>query len=122
MQVEQFARNAGLPQTVADAIGLVLNEALANIIRHGYGNREDQPILVSAEVREKELCLSIRDWGKKFDPSKLPIPSDDPPSPDKVKPGGLGLLCMHKLMDSAKFTQLEDGMLLELTKKLPARQ
>jgi anti-sigma regulatory factor (Ser/Thr protein kinase) len=112
VKVEAFARAAGMPGEAADEIGLALNEALANVIRHGYDGATDRPIVVSAERGDGEVHVLIRDWAKPFDPALV-----KPKILDKLSPGGVGMLCIHELMDSVKFERLSDGMLLKMTKK-----
>jgi anti-sigma regulatory factor (Ser/Thr protein kinase) len=68
-QIENFVQSVGMA-AMADAVGLALNEALANVIRHGYDSATDKPIEVLAEKANGELRVSIRDWGKRFDPSQ----------------------------------------------------
>jgi anti-sigma regulatory factor (Ser/Thr protein kinase) len=111
-RIEQFAEAAGLSRQACDDLGLVANEALANIIRHGYGGAKDRPILVTAEKEGTAVRLSIRDWAKPFDPQSLPREKSDP-----LKPGGLGLVCMRKLMDDVQFVRLSDGMQLTMIKR-----
>ena len=36
---------------------------------------------------------------------------------DPLKPGGLGLICLKKLMDEVTYTRLIDGMVLTLVKR-----
>jgi anti-sigma regulatory factor (Ser/Thr protein kinase) len=110
-QVEQFAQDAGFPQDASDSVGLALNEAMANVIRHGYDGAKDKPIIITAEADADALHLTIRDWAKPFDPPVIPTPS-----PDNLKPGGLGVMCMRHLMDDVKFQRLSDGMLLTMVK------
>ena len=111
-QMEHFAQGAGWPPDICDAIGLAVNEALANVMRHGYGGARDRPIIVTAESVQGELRISIRDWAKPFDPAGL-----EPRHVGDIRPGGLGLLCMQKLMDVVQYERLPDGMLLKLVKK-----
>jgi len=47
-----------------------------------------------------------------LNPSSLPARERDP-----CTPGGLGMVCLRQLMDSAEFTPQPDGMLLTMTKK-----
>jgi len=35
----------------------------------------------------------------------------------ELSPGGIGLVCIRKLMDDVTFEQLPDGMLLKMVKK-----
>ena len=47
--IEEFAHAAGLKQQQCDEIGLVVNEAVANVIRHGYGGATNRPIAITAQ-------------------------------------------------------------------------
>ncbi len=116
-QLEDFALSAGLTREECDDLGLAINEALANVIRHGYGGATDQPILVTAQRRPGEVCLSIRDWTKPFNPAALPEVAAVIPSVDTIRPGGLGLLCIRRTMDEVTYEPLPDGMLLTLVKR-----
>jgi anti-sigma regulatory factor (Ser/Thr protein kinase) len=117
-QVELFARAAGFSQEICDAVGLAVNEALANVIRHGYGGATDQPILLKLERSDGELRLFVRDWGKRFDPAKLPNPEQlAAKRAEELMPGGLGLLCMKQIMDHVEFIPQNDGMLLKMIKR-----
>ncbi len=110
-QVEAFARTCGLDAHQAEDVGLCVNEALANIIRHAYHNRTDQPIELRACCTAEGMQLFIRDWGSGRDPCAQPPPPRDP-----LTPGGLGLVCLRELMDQVRFMPQPDGMLLVLTK------
>jgi anti-sigma regulatory factor (Ser/Thr protein kinase) len=153
ISVEEFAVAAGMTLDECNAIGLAVNEALANVIRHGYGGAKDQPILVTAEAATDhpaevsgngsadvspdasgnvspakngsgnnpahrtttiEIRVTIRDWAKPFDPKSLPVKNLDS---CEITPGGLGLICMRRLMDDVVYEPLSDGMLLRLTKR-----
>lgn len=123
--LEEYGREMGLNGTQTDRIGLALNEALANVMCHGYGGATDKPIQVVFDRRgqgaDMELVVTIRDWAPPFDPSTLPN-DPPPPDPDNIKPGGLGLLCMRKLMDQVHFAAQADGMLLTMTKKVSTQE
>ena len=100
-----------------DEVGLVINEALANVIRHGYGGATDRPILVTATAEDQAVRFTIRDWGKPFDPALVAKKKTG-----ELKPGGLGLVCIKKLMDEVQFAQLSDGMQLTMVKYLRPQQ
>jgi serine/threonine-protein kinase RsbW len=122
--VEGYAAQAGFdPKAVAD-VGLCVNEAMANIIRHAYRGAGSRPILITVDHRPPagssaggpncepaRLTVTIRDWGSGINPSSLPARDHDP-----CTPGGLGMICLRQLMDSAEFTPQPDGMLLTMTK------
>ena len=93
-------------------VGLCINEILANVIRHAYNDRMDQPIAVRAEVRDDELTIEIRDWGNGVDPSSVPQQPYDP-----LTPGGVGLICIRELMDQVTYHPQPDGMLTRMIKR-----
>ena len=70
--VEAFAVAGGFPERASHDMGLCLNEALANVMRHAYGGRRDQPIGITATTDERELIVRVRDWGNGIDPSTIP--------------------------------------------------
>src|SRR5687768_9944609 len=66
-QVEAFAVAAGLGERAAADLGLSVNEAMANVIRHAYSGATDRPIIVTADldnVDAVQVRVRIRDWGK----------------------------------------------------------
>lgn len=109
--IEQFCETAGLDAPAREEVGLVVNEALANVIRHAYAGATDQPIKVLVEREGQGVRISIRDWGNGVDPSQIDVPDHDP-----LVPGGLGLLCLRRLMDELEYKPQSDGMLLEMTR------
>lgn len=110
--VESFTLACGLSHQASNDVGLCLNEALANVMRHAYGGRPDGPIAISAECDANELTVRVRDWGNGVDPSTMPREPYNP-----LTPGGVGLLCLSKLLDCMVYTPQPDGMLATLVKK-----
>lgn len=110
--IEVFAQHCGFDETSRGEIGLVVNEALANVMRHAYGNVQDKPIALVARCEGMDLTISIRDWGCGVNPLELP---QRPPDP--LRPGGLGIVCMRQLMDDLSFVPQDDGMLLVMSRR-----
>jgi anti-sigma regulatory factor (Ser/Thr protein kinase) len=110
--VESMAIENGFDKKACDEIGLCVNEAMANITRHAYGNAHDRPIDLTAEVADGAMHLEIRDWGNGINPMDLPPKPYDP-----LRPGGLGLICLKKMMTHVRFLPQPDGMLLQMTRK-----
>lgn len=110
--VEALCRENGFDEKAVGEVGLVLNEALANVIRHAYDEATDQPIEVTAEIVSDTLMVRIRDWGSGEDPSRRKPKPHDP-----TKPGGLGLICMNEWMDEVSYDPQPDGMLLTMKRK-----
>lgn len=112
--IEDLACACGFDAGACGEIALCVNEALANVMRHAYGGATDRPIELSADGDERSatLRIRIRDWGSGVNPQTLPPKKRDP-----MTPGGLGLVCLRKMMDDVRFTPQPDGMLLEMTRR-----
>ena len=102
----------GLSESASHDVGLCLNEALANVMRHAYGGQKDRPILISAECVADELTVRVRDWGNGVDPSTIPREPYNP-----LTPGGVGLICLSELLDRMVYEPQPDGMLATLVKR-----
>jgi serine/threonine-protein kinase RsbW len=114
--VEAFCRSTSLDDPACDEMGLVVNEALANVIRHAYAGATDRPVEVTAERQGDGVRLSIRDWGN----GRVPKPTDNPAAADPLMPGGLGLICLRRLTDDATFEpQPDGGMKLVIVRTTP---
>jgi serine/threonine-protein kinase RsbW len=109
--IEQFCGDAGLDTAACDEIGLVVNEALANVIRHAYDNAKDRPIEMTAEQLNPGVRITLRDWGNGKNPATAMPKEKDP-----MVPGGLGLICMKQLMDDMHFVPQSDGMQVLMTR------
>jgi len=113
------ARRMGFGEAGAGHIALAIDEALANIIRHGYEGAEDRPIFMSiTPITEDgadvgiEVC--IEDHAKRVDPST--IKSRDLES---VRPGGLGVHIIREIMDDVSYEPRDSkGMRVRMTKRL----
>jgi serine/threonine-protein kinase RsbW len=113
--VESFCNDEGLGDRAACEVGLCVNEALANVIRHAYDKVPGRPIRVTAESDGREVQVRIRDWGNGVNPAELPARPYDP-----LEPGGLGLICLGRCMDEVRYEPQADGMLLVLRKRAAA--
>ncbi len=109
---EAFASSHGFDGPAVEEIGLVLNEALANVMRHAYEGRTDKPIELNIEADPAAgggLWIELRDWGNGVIPDLSSAEKTD-----LLVPGGLGLPCMKKMMTSLEFVRQPDGMLLKM--------
>src|SRR5438105_14264767 len=83
--VENLGKTAGLDEQAVAEVGLCVNEALANVMRHAYDGAKDRPIVVSSYCQDGSLVVTIRDWGNGVNPATLPPKPFDP-----LEPGGVG--------------------------------
>ena len=69
---EAFCEAAAWTTAAAGDVGLCVNEAMANVMRHAYGGATDRPVVVTAEPVDRRrgpgVRITIRDWGNGVNP------------------------------------------------------
>jgi len=93
---------------------LATDEAVTNVIVHGYGLDQGEIELIM--TREgNDLVIRILDAAPEFDPTLVPAPDLETPLELRA-PGGFGVHLLRLLMDSVSYRRLPEG-LNELTLK-----
>ena len=101
---------AGLGEQEIDGVALALDEALSNVIQHGYGGACSKPIIVKlnrlagSTNKAGGVELIVRDFGEQVDPSN--IKSRDL---EEIRPGGLGVHIIRSVMDEVEYSCPNDG-------------
>lgn len=115
----EFAAVNQLTPNVLHDLNLALEEAVTNIISHGYSDHREHEILVCIRVESGAVIAELKDDARPFNP--LTVPEADATKPlDERTAGGLGIHLMRKLMDGIEYQRLEDGNLLIMKKNLEA--
>lgn len=117
--VGQFALRMGFSEGACGQISLAVDEALCNIINHGYERRTDGRIWLSLwgldDPSPATLRVVIEDRARQVDPAT--IKSRDL---EDIRPGGLGVHIIREIMDSVQYEQREGGgMRLSMSKTVP---
>jgi anti-sigma regulatory factor (Ser/Thr protein kinase) len=119
------ARRLGFSEEACGQIALAVDEALCNVIRHGYDRASDKPIWVSLwpvgamqqpggrDCTTQALRIIIEDEAKQVDPAIIKSRNLD-----DVRPGGLGVHIIRAVMDEVTYEKREKaGMRLTMIKK-----
>lgn len=106
-RVEQDLLACGAePEAVADMI-IALNEALVNIVRHGY-QRQLGNVEITLLRRADALLIELRDEAPLFDPTVVPPPDVSVPLAQRPF-GGMGVHMMREFVDELKYQPTGDG-------------
>lgn len=92
------AEATGFDARDVDSICMAVDEACANIMRHCYGGRCDQPIEMEWRCGPDRLVVVLRDSGPPFEPGQVPERDLT-----ELRPGGLGLHLMREVMDEVTY-------------------
>lgn len=122
--VAAVADRLGFSDEACGHIKLAVDEALCNVIRHGYDRRPDGPIWLTLQPLGPACCgdsgdtaglqIVIEDEARQVDPEQ--IRSRDL---DEVRPGGLGVHIISEVMDEVRYEKRDGaGMRLTMLKRL----
>lgn len=121
--VRTWLASCGFSELRAADVVLAADEALSNVIRHGYENVRGQRIEVHLRrIRDPQrgggVEIEIRDWGR-----QVPLDKIRGRDLDELRPGGLGVHIIRNLMDEALYSHAEGGgMRLIIRKFLPPQE
>jgi anti-sigma regulatory factor (Ser/Thr protein kinase) len=96
-----------------NAVNLVLEEALGNIINHGYNDNGKHAIDVRVEVTPNEVALRIEDAGKAFNPLTIPRPDRSKPATERIE-DGLGIHLVRNFMQSMSYRRYRGKNVFEI--------
>lgn len=118
--VSAVAKRFGFDDMACGQIALAVDEALCNVIRHGYGDRQDGPIWLSLWPLgnpgdgQGGVRIVIEDQARQVEPDKI-----RGRNLEEIRPGGLGVHIIHQIMDSVRYEKRDtSGMRLTMEKLL----
>lgn len=106
--IERLTERMGFSERECRSVTRAVDEAVTNIIRHAYGGRSNQPIVLTCNCTHEAaksaaaqgLEIMLEDRGEPADPEKL-----RGRSLDEIRPGGLGLHYIRESMDVVEFSR-----------------
>ncbi|MBI5960012.1 MAG: anti-sigma factor antagonist [Chloroflexi bacterium] len=117
--VVEAAEQAGLDERAVYHCQMAVDEALTNIIEHGYAfEGESSEIEITCQADASRFLITLTDDSPAFNPLEHTAP--DPVAPlDTREPGGWGIYFIRRLMDDVTYQRVGSYNRLVLTKKLP---
>lgn len=108
-QVRDWAATEGWSEHQIGEITLAVDEALSNVIRHGYCGKPGGDIFLTCQMIDdapdgRGLRIEIRDRCKNVDLKQ--ICGRDL---DQIRPGGLGVHLIHAMMETVDYRHTDDG-------------
>jgi serine/threonine-protein kinase RsbW len=102
--VEAAAAEAGIDLAEARRLAIAVDEAVSNVIEHGYRGRADGRIEVELRLApSRAVEVRIRDDGARFDSSRLPV-QPRVERLDGLRSRGYGLVLIHRLVDEVHYS------------------
>ena len=109
--IEGLASQHGIPGNVEFAMKLCLEEALSNVVRHGYSAAEDGSVIVRFTTpREGYFVFIIEDQAPLFNPLDSPAPPVQ--NPNEI--GGQGIRFLRQFADVLEYEPTVSGNRLRI--------
>jgi serine/threonine-protein kinase RsbW len=112
--IECLASQHSIPESTKYAMNLCLEEALANIVVHGYAAQPDFPIAIHFTApREGYFVFVVEDQAPPFNPvdaPELPMIHDL----DEIQSGGQGLRLLRRFSDRLDYQPTPAGNRLSI--------
>lgn len=101
------------PKT-AEGLIMAANEVCANIIKHGYGEKNKGEIIMEIFHNQKELIIRFTDFAPHRDPRSF-----QGRKLEDLRPGGLGMHFIREFTDKINYPEVPEGVgnITELIKK-----
>jgi anti-anti-sigma factor len=117
--VVEAADAAGLDERAVYHCQMAVDEALTNIIEHGYAfEGESSEIEITCQTDSSRFTITLTDDSPAFNPLDHTAP--DPIAPlDAREPGGWGIYFIRRLMDDVTYQRVGSYNRLVLIKALP---
>jgi serine/threonine-protein kinase RsbW/sigma-B regulation protein RsbU (phosphoserine phosphatase) len=115
--IEAFCEDHHLAPELASRITLAVEEAVVNIIVHGYGGAADQLCEVRLARDDDAVRITVSDEAPPFDPLTQPPPDTTAPL-ERRQDGGLGIYFVRTLMDDVRYRREGSRNILVLTKRV----
>lgn len=118
--VVEAAEQAGLDERAIYHCQMAVDEALTNIIEHGFAFQDEGNIIeLTCQAAPDQFTITIEDNSPAFNPLTHTAP--DPTEPlDSREPGGWGIYFIRKLMDDVRYERSGERNRLTLVKRIPA--
>jgi serine/threonine-protein kinase RsbW len=120
--IEALAKQFEVREETQFALCLCIEEALANVVLHGYRNEPGHPIIIRSCFAEGTLFVTIEDQAPPFSPPEevLPIAGNQQISLDSIEAGGNGIRLLRHFAGTLAYERTSDGN--RLTIGFPLRQ
>lgn len=102
--VDAAAEEGGVAPGERRRLVLAVDEAVSNVMEHGYEGRTDGMIEVEVDVTAAaRVEVRIRDAGRRFDPAAASPVAPRPGAHGELRTRGYGLVLIHRLMDEVRY-------------------
>lgn len=106
--IDHWATEHGLTRGVLHTLQVSVEELVVNVINHGFDTPHRPPIDVTLTLNGAEICFTLEDQAKPFDPTQAPIPKKLS-SLEDAPIGGWGIQLVREFSTAMHYQRLPGG-------------
>lgn len=111
---QKAAMQMGFTKEQSDDVSIAVTEIVNNAIMHGNLADPKKEVMITFHKLKNSLKIQVKDEGEGFKPEEI----DDPTKEENIhKSKGRGIYIVKHLMDSVKFKNSRQGMIISLEKR-----
>lgn len=119
--IARVCAERGISATVAFDLQLATDEAMTNVIQHGYAGMNPGSLMLELRPGPQRVTVIITDFGHPFEPVQADAVAPDVNALLQDRPtSGFGLYFIYRTMDDVNYFTDEQGNHLVLLKRLVA--
>lgn len=103
----EFLTPIKLSPRINNAVNLVIEELLMNIVQYGYEDADAHPIDLDLDIDTERIAITFTDGGVAFNPLALPRPDQSRPAMERIE-NGLGINLVRRIRKAMEYRR-EDG-------------
>lgn len=115
--VKTICQDHHLDDTTTSFTTLAVEEAVVNVMKYAYPDRQPSHILLQVEADEHTLTFTLRDKGMPFDATLVEEVDVEQQAEQRIE-GGLGIHLMRHYMDHISYERKGDENVLVMQKQL----
>ncbi len=119
--VEALADEYGVAEETRFAMQLCMEEAVGNVVMHGYRGEPGHAIVIRPSAADGWLSIAIEDEAPPFAPEEAVATEEKPADLELMEPGGNGIRLLRRFAGSVHYEQLPHGNRLTIGFRLPDR-
>lgn len=112
--IADSARDLGLAREMAVRLRVCAIEAVSNVIRYAYADRDTHQIGLQFALSADRVTLAIEDDGRPFNPLSLPDRAP-PPNIEKAQMAGIGVRIIRGLLPESRYEHRDGRNVLILS-------
>ena len=113
--IEEISQEYNLSMENTFNINLAIEEAVTNVIMYAYPQDEEHEFSLMVKHIDDRLIFRLIDTGEEFDPTAQPE-ADVTLSLEERPIGGLGIFLIRKVMNTVKYSRVDDKNILTMVK------